>query len=124
MLIILFTRIAPWTYACMPAKLLQLCLTLGNAMDCSPPGSSVHGDTPVKNTGVGSHCLLQGIFPTQEWNVGLSYCRQILYHLSHQFLGINIILHLIFELPRPSVGLMNTVNRVVIRGWEREKVSK
>ena len=43
MLIILVTGIAPWTYACMPAKLLQLCLTPGNPMDCSPPGSSVHG---------------------------------------------------------------------------------
>ena len=71
MLIILFTRIAPWTYACMPAKLLQLCLTLGNAMDCSPPGSSVHGDTPVKNTGVGCPALLQGIFLTQGSNLYL-----------------------------------------------------
>ena len=31
-----------------------------------------------------SHFLLQGIFPIQEWNLGLLYCRQILYHLSHQ----------------------------------------
>ena len=31
----------PW--ACMHAKLLQSCLTLWNPMDCSPPGSSVHG---------------------------------------------------------------------------------
>ena len=30
-----------------------------------PPGSSVHGDSPGKNTGVGCHALLQGIFPTQ-----------------------------------------------------------
>ena len=30
-------------YACMHAKLLQLCLTLCNPLDCSPPGSSVHG---------------------------------------------------------------------------------
>ena len=37
-------------------------------MDCSPPGSSVHGDSPGKNTGVGCHFLLQGIFPTQESN--------------------------------------------------------
>ena len=29
-------------------------------MDCSPPGSSVHGDSPGKNTGVGCHVLLQG----------------------------------------------------------------
>ena len=34
-------------------------------MDCSPPGSSVHGDSPGKNTGAGCHALLQGIFPTQ-----------------------------------------------------------
>ena len=31
-------------------------------MDCSPPDSSVHGDSPGKNTGVGCHALLQGIF--------------------------------------------------------------
>ena len=37
-------------------------------MDCSPPGSSVHGDSPGKNTGVGCHFLLQGIFPNQGWN--------------------------------------------------------
>ena len=37
-------------------------------MDCSPPGSSVHGDSPGKNTGVGCHTLLQGIFPTQGSN--------------------------------------------------------
>ena len=71
MLIILVTGIAPWTYACMPAKLLQLCLTPGNPMDCSPPGSSVHGDTPVKNTGVGCPALLQGIFLTQRSNLHL-----------------------------------------------------
>ena len=41
-------------------------------------------DSPGKNTGVGCHSLLQGIFPTQESNPGLLHCRQILYHLSHQ----------------------------------------
>ena len=29
-------------------------------MDCSPPSSSVHRDSPGKNTGVGCHALLQG----------------------------------------------------------------
>ena len=43
----------------------QSCLTLCNPMACSPPGSSVHGDSPGKNIGVGCHALLQGIFPTQ-----------------------------------------------------------
>ena len=49
----------------------QSCLTLCDHMDCSLPGSSVHGDSPGKNTGVGCHALLQGIFPTQESNPGL-----------------------------------------------------
>ena len=30
----------------------QSCLTLSNPMDCSPTGSSVHGNSPDKNTGV------------------------------------------------------------------------
>ena len=45
-------------------------------MDCTLPGSSVHWDSPGKNTGVGCHTLLQGIFPTQELNPGLLHCRQ------------------------------------------------
>ena len=49
-------------------------------MDCSPPGFSVHGDSPGKNTGVSCHALLRGIFPTQGSNLSL---RQILYRLSH-----------------------------------------
>ena len=92
-------------------------------MDCSPPGSTVHGDSWGKNTGVSCHALLQGssqsrnqtqicliagrffaiwatreakntglgrlsllqgIFPTQELNQGLLYCRRILYQLSYQ----------------------------------------
>ena len=45
------------------------------------PGSSVCEILQGKNTGVGSHSLLQGIFPTQGSNLGLLYCRQILYRL-------------------------------------------
>ena len=37
-----------------------------------------------KNTGVGCHFLLQGIFPTQGSNPGLPPCRQTLYHLNHR----------------------------------------
>ena len=43
---------------CGRAKLLQLCLTLFNPMDCSPPGFSVRG-------------ILQGIFSTQGWSMRL-----------------------------------------------------
>ena len=38
-------------------------LILCDPVDCSPPGSSVHGDSPGKNTGVGCHALFQEIFP-------------------------------------------------------------
>ena len=55
----------------VPCLVAQSCLTLCNPMDCSPPGSSFHGDSPGKNTGVGCHALLQGIFPIQGSNPGL-----------------------------------------------------
>ena len=41
-------------------KSLQICPTVCNTVDCSPPGSRVH-DSLVKNTGVGCYFLLQGI---------------------------------------------------------------
>ena len=49
--------------ACTRAKLLQSCPTLCDPMGYSLPGSSVHGDSPGKNTGVGCHALLQGDLP-------------------------------------------------------------
>ena len=53
-------------------------------MEFSCPGSSVHGDSLGKNTGVGYGALLQCIFPTQGSNPGLSHCRHNLYHLRYQ----------------------------------------
>ena len=59
--------------------------TLCDAMDCSPPGSSVcPWNSPGKNTGLFCHFLLQGIFPTQGLNLDLLHWRQILYQLSYQ----------------------------------------
>ena len=52
----------------MHAKLLQLCPTLCDPLDCSPPGSSVYGDSPGNNIGVSCYALLQGIFLTQGSN--------------------------------------------------------
>ena len=82
------------TYASGPAlaqfHLCALCLvaqlwpTVCDPMDYSLPGSSVHGDSPGRSTGVGCHALLQGIFPTQGLNPGLFHGRLILYCLSHQ----------------------------------------
>jgi len=69
-------------------KVAQLCLTL-----------QTHGSTkllcpwnsPGKNTGVGTHSLLQGIFQTLGLNLGLLHCRQILYHMSHQGSPLNVL---------------------------------
>ena len=50
---------------CTCAQSLHLCLTLCNPVDCSPPGSSVHGDSPGENAGEGCHALLQVVFLSQ-----------------------------------------------------------
>ena len=63
---------------------IQSCPTLCDPMDSSPPGSSVHGDSFGKNTGVAYHALLQVLFPTQGLKPGLLHYRQILYCLNHQ----------------------------------------
>ena len=65
-------------------EVAQSCLTLCDPMDCSPPGSSIHGIFSGNKTGVGCHFLLHGIFPIQGSNPGLLHCRQTLYFLSHQ----------------------------------------
>ena len=102
----------------MHAKLLQLCLTLCDPMDCSLPVSSVLGDYPGKNTGVGCHDLLQVIFPTQGSNLGLPHCRQTLCHLSHQgisqFSSVQLLSHVrLFVTPgiaahQASLSITNT----------------
>ena len=89
--------------SCGRAKSLQSCLTLCDRMDCSPAGFSVHGILQARNTGVGCHFLLQGIFPTEgpipcllsllHWqtgslplgppnnNLGIGFTVKSLYHL-------------------------------------------
>ena len=75
---------SPCIHSAVVCLVAQSCLTLCDPMDYSLPGSSVHGDSPRKNTGVGCNFLLQGIFPAQGSNPGLPHCSQILYRLSHQ----------------------------------------
>ena len=61
-----------WNWVlCRCAKSFQSCLTLCDSMDCSLPGILCPWDSPGKNTAVGCHALLQGIFPTQGSNSGL-----------------------------------------------------
>ena len=57
--------------AAITAASAQSCPTRCDPMDCSPPGSSVQWNSPGKNTGVGCHFLLQGIFTIQGLNLHL-----------------------------------------------------
>ena len=61
----LFQSKKQYVCVCVCVLVAHLCLTLCDPMYCSPPDSSVHGDSPDKNTRVDCHALLQGIFPTQ-----------------------------------------------------------
>ena len=90
------------------SSVAQSCLTICDPMDYSTPGFPIlhcllesesrsvcvqlfatpwtiqSMEFSRQNTGVGSLSLLQGIFPAQGSNPGLSYCRRILYQLSHK----------------------------------------
>ena len=89
----------------------QLHLTLCDPVNCSLPGSSVHGDSPGKNTGVGCHTLLQGISRTQGSNLGLLHCRWILFLLSHQGspggIGWGLSCRAVISLCGPRVAVAN-----------------
>ena len=61
----------------------QSCQTLGNLLDCTTR-LPCPWDFSGKNTGMGCHFLLQGIFPPQGLNPGLPHFGQTLYCLSHQ----------------------------------------
>ena len=87
----------------------------------SSPGSLVHGDSPGKNTGVGCHTLLQGIFPTQGLNPGLLYYRSILYHLSHQ--GSPCIFHSEFNFSHPCMQLCVRIPVTASQPWLFLKLS-
>ena len=77
------TLLTPWSqHARICAKSLD-----HDPMDCSPPGSSVHGDSPGKNTGVSCHALLQGssqhrnrtcVSYLLHWQWVLYHCRYLL----------------------------------------------
>ena len=62
---------------------IQSCPTLYEPLDCSLPGSSVHG---ILHARILEWAAISpgGIFPTPGLNLGLLHCRQILYHLSPQ----------------------------------------
>ena len=64
--------------------LIQSCPNLCDPMDCSLPGSSVHGILQARIRGVGSLSLLQGIFPIQGLSPHLLLWQADSLPLSHQ----------------------------------------
>ena len=75
------------TYKQSPQSENVSCSVLSNSLGShglQPTRRLCPWNSPGKNTGVGNHSLLQGIFPTQGSNPGLLLCRQILQRLSHQ----------------------------------------
>ena len=80
-------------WGCVCELVTQLCPTLCNPMDCSPPGSSVPGILQARILEWVSIPFSQRRSPngssqprdqTQGLNPGLLHCRQILYQLSHK----------------------------------------
>ena len=69
-------------YSHIGVFIAQSCLTLCDPMDCSPPGSSVHGILQARILEWVTIPSSRGIFSTQGLNVGLLHCRWILYCLS------------------------------------------
>ena len=94
-------------------KVVQLCLTP------RPHGLQLDRflcpwNSPGKNAGVGSHSLLQGIFPTQGLNPHSLHCRQILYRLRHQ--GRTHLIELKYT--RETVGWWKSVSGAGLKANE------
>ena len=62
----------------------QSCPILRDPMDCSPPGSFVHGTLQARIREWVAMASSRGFFPTERLHLGLSHCRQALNCLSHQ----------------------------------------
>ena len=67
-------------------EVIQSCPTLCDPMD---PTRLLHPWNFLgKSTGVGCHFLFQVIFPTQESNLGLPHCRQMLYRHTYDLYNL------------------------------------
>ena len=71
-----------WQLEKVKVLVIQMCPTLCHPMDCSPPGSSVHGILQARI--LEWVAILQGNLSTQGTTRGLLHCRQLLYRLGHQ----------------------------------------
>ena len=99
-------------YKYVHAYLIQLCLTLCDPMDCSPPGSSVQGYSR-QDFWSGLPCSPLGDLPTQRSNLYLLHCRWILYPLSHlgsPFISDNIHTVFVIFCLTFSLGIMPSMS--------------
>ena len=78
------TKMLHATWPIREREVTQLCPTLCDPMDCSLPGSSVHGIFQAIVLKWIAISFSRASFPTQGSNPGLPHYRQTLYHLSHQ----------------------------------------
>ena len=79
-----------YIYICMLVS--QSCPALCESMDCSLPGSFVHGILQSRTLEWVS-IPFSGIFATQGLHPGLLHCQQVLYHLSHQGSSLSLSKH-------------------------------
>ena len=94
-------------YSGVGGLVVKSCSTLATAwtVACRAPLSM---GFPGKNTGVGCHFLLQGIFLTQRWNPGLLHYRQSPYQLSYK--GSQSHIHCVTNYPDGSAGKESACN--------------
>ena len=115
-----WTHTHPWPEdksraATATAKSLQPCPTL-RPHRWQPTRLPRPWESPGKNTGVGCHFLLQGIFPTQGSYLDLLHCMWILYHLTTRKAHLWWLLGLIWIVTKFSwLSLLYTGNKHVIK---------
>ena len=102
------------------AQLLSCVRLFCDPMDCTPPGSSVHGIFQLEYCGVDGHFLIRGIFPTQGLNLHLYVScigRQILYHWATWEAHVEARLHFFFQMSSSVVANSQTETYSVKLGY-------
>ena len=90
-------------------QVTQSCPTLCDPMDCTLPGSSVHGILQSRILEWVAIAFSRGIFLIKVLNPGLLCCRQIPYHLSHQ--GSQRIIFQFSSVAQSCLTLCDPMNR-------------
>ena len=99
-------------HCCVRIELSFFLVIVQSPRNCSPPGSSVHGDSPGMNSRVGCHALLHGIFLIHGSNRSLLHCRwTFFYQLSY-----SIELSFLRQTNRSKF-----CNGVLLSGWGDER---